>query len=57
MTLIWDIRMHQLNNGYYRVVIRGEGGRAVGIGPRPYDAYKNAELKLVIKPACDWMKP
>jgi len=57
MQLIWNIKMHQLKNGQYRVIIiNGEGCRSVGMGPRPRDAYRYAEMKLVIKPNCIWLE-
>ena len=56
MIMIWDIKMYQLLSGRYRVTIRGEGGSAQGDGATPYDAYHNAEIRLVVKPACEWRK-
>jgi len=58
MRLIWNIRMSVLGNGRYVVAIQNEnGGRVRGEGRTPYDAYRAAEIQLVIKPACEWMKP
>ncbi len=54
--LIRDIQMFKMVTGWYRVTIRGEGGSAQGDGATPYDAYRNAESRLVVKPACEWMK-
>lgn len=56
MILLWDIQMYRMVSGWYRVTIRGEGGSAQGDGATPYEAYQNAENRLVVKPACQWLK-
>ena len=54
MQLIWNIKLVQCKDGRYRVTILGEGGEAKGFGKTANDAYRAAEVKLVIKPNCTW---
>ena len=52
MKSIWNISLHELQGGDYRVRIQHNGGErvVVGTGRTPHEAYRSAEIKLVIKP-------
>lgn len=52
MKAIWSIGLYELKNGNYRVRIQHNGGeRSVeGNGRTPHEAYRSAELKLIVKP-------
>ena len=50
MEEIWAIRLFQYDSKSYAVRITGEGQSVKAQGRTPYEAYHNAEIKLVIKP-------
>lgn len=51
MFLIWNIKLCLCKDGRYRVTILGEGGDVKGFGRTAGEAYRDAEIKLVLKPA------
>jgi len=56
MTKIWDIKLYEKSSRHqfsrYRVEITNEMNmKVIGNGQTAMEAYKDAEIKLVIKPA------
>ncbi len=56
MQLIWNIKLVQCKDGRYRVTLLGYGGDVKGFGRTPSEAYRAAEMKLVIKPPIEWLE-
>ena len=51
MKELWKITLFEYEEGGFAVRITGCGNSSKGKGRTPFEAYRNAEIKLIIKPA------
>lgn len=51
MTFVWELKLYEMANGRYRVVIAGDGKTVSGHGMTPHSAFRAADCQLVTHPA------